>query len=121
MNLELPRPILLGAGVKSWKGVKTARACRHQVMEKSWKRSACRHVVFFGLRASTPAEDFTTSLKRRRRPLRFHVFVHDFVPAGTRSFTPFHDLTPVPSTLAQLDLAWVQILDLAAAACSVVL
>ena len=58
---------LLGTGVKSWKVVKTVRACRRKAMETSWKRGACRHVVFFGLCASSPGEDFAASPKRRRR------------------------------------------------------
>ena len=39
--------LITSAGVKSWKGVGTTSARRHQVMEKSWRRSVWRRQVFF--------------------------------------------------------------------------
>ena len=37
---------------------------RHEVMEKSWRCSACRHQVFFGLRVNTPGEHVVVHLKK---------------------------------------------------------
>ena len=70
-------------------------------MEKSWRCSACRHQVFFGLRVNTPGEDFVGHLKKaaaaegRRRLFEVHDDVlsrrvrtkskKHYVPAGTAS------------------------------------
>ena len=43
-------------------------ARRHEGIEKSRRRSARRHQVFFGLRVDTPGEDFVGHLKKMAAP-----------------------------------------------------
>ena len=87
-----------GAGLKSWTVWKPLVPYRHEFMEKSWRRSACRHQVFFGLRANTPGGHVVVHLKKvaaafgRRRLFEVADYVHfrrvrtkskkHYVPAG---------------------------------------
>ena len=82
-------------------------------MEKSWRHSACRHVVFFGLRASAPGDDFATYLGpdddvlseacshevQKDTTCLWALRLHDFAMTSCLQAlmvsTPFHDLTPV--------------------------